>query len=53
MLVTFRVKDKTTRLHSEPAEISALELASLMRRLHAGHADIEAQGTTRMLRFAP
>ncbi len=43
MLVTFRVKDKTTRLHSEPAEISALELASLMRRLHAGHADIETE----------
>ncbi len=41
MLVTFRVKDTNTRLHSEPAEISALELASLMRRLHASDAEIE------------
>ncbi|ANC50760.1 hypothetical protein CP97_15069 (plasmid) [Aurantiacibacter atlanticus] len=35
MLVTFRIEDTRTQLHSTPAEISALELAALTRRLHA------------------
>ena len=34
MLVTFRVKDIETRLHSKPAQIRPPELAALMRRLH-------------------
>lgn len=42
MLVTFRVKDTATRLHSKPAEISAHELANLLRRLHASCAAIGA-----------
>jgi len=29
MLVTFRIEDTRTQLHSTPAEISALELAAL------------------------
>ena len=34
MLVTFRIKDTVTKLHSKPAEISFRELASLMQKLH-------------------
>ena len=41
MLVTFRIKDTQTQLHSRPAEISALELAALTRRLHSGNAALD------------
>lgn len=45
MLVTFRIKDTATRLHSKPAVISALELAALMRKLHSHDVglDIDAR----------
>jgi len=41
MLVTFRVKDTHTTLHSRPAEITALELAALTRRLHSSNATLD------------
>ena len=41
MIVTFRIKDTQTQLHSRPAEISALELAALTRRLHSGNAALD------------
>ena len=41
MLVTFRVKDTYTTLHSRPAEITALELAALTRRLHSSNATLD------------
>ena len=41
MLVTFRIKDTVTMLHSKPAEISFRELASLMRKLHINKADLD------------
>ena len=41
MLVTFRIKDTITRLHSTPATISVHELAALMRRLHASDAALD------------
>ena len=41
MLVTFRIKDTTTKLYSSPAIISVHELADLMRSLHAAGADID------------
>ena len=42
MLVTFRVKDIETRLHSVPAQIRPQELAALMRRLHTANSTIDA-----------
>ncbi|KPF72311.1 MAG: hypothetical protein HEQ21_19895 [Blastomonas sp.] len=42
MLVTFRVKDIETRLHSKPAPIRPSELAALMRRLHTSNSTIDA-----------
>ena len=42
MLVTFRVKDIETRLHSKPAQIRPPELAALMRRLHTANSTIDA-----------
>lgn len=42
MLVTFRVKDIETRLHSKPAPIRPPELAALMRRLHSSNSTIDA-----------
>lgn len=41
MLVTFRIKDTTTSLHSMPATISVLELAELMRALHASDSFLD------------
>ena len=38
MLVTFRIKDTATPLHSKPATVSFLELAALMRKLHTHDA---------------
>ncbi|WP_297775903.1 hypothetical protein [uncultured Roseovarius sp.] len=35
MLVTFRIKDTATRLSSEPAAITSIELAALTRKLHS------------------
>lgn len=44
MLVTFRVKDVETKLHSKPAAINAHELVALMRKLHSSNSTIlEAQ----------
>ena len=42
MLVTFRVKDIETKLHSVPAQIRPQELAALMRRLHTANSTIDA-----------
>jgi len=42
MLVTFRIKDRETTLHSKPASITALELAALVRKLHGEHGTIDA-----------
>lgn len=42
MLVTFRIKDHETRLHSKPAAITPLELAALVRKLHGSHGTIDA-----------
>lgn len=41
MLVTFRIKDTSTPLHSKPAEITPRELAGLMRRLHANDTQLD------------
>lgn len=41
MLVTFRITDMSTPLHSKPAAISPRELAALMRQLHAGDVPID------------
>ena len=41
MLVTFRIKDTETKLHSKPAAISASELAALTRKLHMGDSAID------------
>lgn len=42
MLVTFRIKDTVTKLHSKPANIAPTELAALMRVLHANNTPIDA-----------
>ena len=42
MLVTFRIKDIETRLHSKSAQIRPPELAALMRRLHTSNSTIDA-----------
>ncbi|MBL4641406.1 MAG: hypothetical protein JKX86_06265 [Verrucomicrobiales bacterium] len=41
MLVTFRIKDTATPLHSKPATVSFSELAALMRKLHSHDAALD------------